>query len=55
MREAVFLILVVLAAACVVVGVAHWSHGAAWIVAGLFLAPIAWLGLAGVADEGEKS
>lgn len=47
MREVVFLLVLALAAACVVVGVAEWSVGLAWIVAGVLLACIAWLGLAG--------
>lgn len=47
MREAGFALVLVLAAACIVVGVAHWSHGVAWCVAGVLLAPIGWLVLGG--------
>lgn len=54
MREIVFLLVLSVAAGCVVVGVASWSPGLAWIVAGLLLAPIAWLGLAGD-DDGKPS
>lgn len=51
MREALFLLALVAAAACVVVGVATWSTGVAWVVAGVLLALIAWLGLAGNDDS----
>lgn len=46
MREVVFLLALMIAAGCVVVGVAHWSVAVAWIVAGVLLAVVAWLALA---------
>ena len=50
MREYLFLLILAIAAACVVVGVAHWSIAVAWIAGGVLLAVIAWLGLAGDDD-----
>lgn len=50
MREVLFLAILTLAAGCMVVGVAHWSPAAAWIVAGVLLACIGWLGLAGAPE-----
>lgn len=47
MRESVFFVMLLVASACVVVGVGHWSHGAAWIAAGLLLAVVTWLILGG--------
>lgn len=46
MRELAFLVVLVAAAACVVIGVAYWSTPVAWIVAGVLLAFLAWFGLA---------
>ena len=48
MREIAFLFVLAVAAGCVVVGVAHWSAPVAWVVAGLLLAGLGWLGLADV-------
>ena len=48
MREVAFLFVLAVAAGCVVVGVAHWSAPVAWVVAGLLLAGLGWLGLADV-------
>ena len=47
MREFLFLLILTVAAACVVVGISFWSTPGAWIVAGVLLACIGWLGLAG--------
>jgi hypothetical protein len=43
MRELLFGLVLFIAAACVVVGVAHYSSGLAWITAGPLLALLAWL------------
>lgn len=43
MREILFGVILFVAAACVVVGVAHYSSGVAWITAGPLLAGLAWL------------
>lgn len=43
MREILFGLVLLIAAACVVVGVAHYSSGVAWITAGPLLAGLAWL------------
>ena len=45
MREVAFLLALCVSAACIVVGVATWSPGLAWIVAGVLLTAIAFLGL----------
>lgn len=47
MREFVFFVVLLIASACVVVGVGHWSSGLAWIVAGVLLSVVAWLALGG--------
>lgn len=47
LRDLALWFVLAVAAACVVVGVAHWSVAVAWIVAGLLLAPLGWLALAG--------
>ena len=47
MREFAFLVILLMAAGCVVVGVASWSPGLAWIVAGVLLACVGWLALGG--------
>lgn len=47
MRVFVFLAALLVSAACVVVGVAHWSFGAAWVLAGVLLAALSWLALGG--------
>lgn len=43
MRAVLFAIALIAAACSVVIGVAHWSAGAAWIAAGLLLVVIAYL------------
>lgn len=62
MRETMFLVALLAASAAIVNGVAHWSAGVAWIVAGVLLAVVAWLVLggepaavpaAGAEDDGE--
>lgn len=45
MREVAFLAVLLCAVACVVVGVAHLSTAAAWVVAGVLLAAWAWFAL----------
>lgn len=47
MRAALFAILLAVAATFVVIGVASWSTGAAWIVAGVELALLSWAVLSG--------
>lgn len=42
MRAALFALCLVLAAVFVVVGISSWSTGAAWIAAGVLLAPLSW-------------
>jgi hypothetical protein len=42
-REIAFGVVLLIAAACLVIGVAHFSVGAAWMVAGVLLAGIGWL------------
>jgi hypothetical protein len=54
MRSVVFALILVAAAASVVVGVAHWSHGAAWVAAGVLGALLGWTMLADSADEAEQ-
>jgi hypothetical protein len=50
MREIAFLVVLLIAAACVVVGVSTWSVGLAWIVGGVLLAATGWLALGGAVD-----
>lgn len=42
-REIAFGVVLLIAAACLVVGVAHFSVGVAWMVGGVLLAGIGWL------------
>ncbi len=55
MREILFAFALVVALASVVVGVAHWSQGAAFIVGGVLLAPLAWSVLADTDDATETA
>lgn len=43
MREALFALVLLVASACVVAGVAQYAPGVAWVVAGVLLASIGWL------------
>lgn len=45
-REIAFGVVLLIAAAFVVVGVAHYSPGLAWVAAGVLLALVGWLVLA---------
>lgn len=47
MRELTFLFVLLIAAACVVLGVSTWSLGLAFVVAGVLLAALGWLALGG--------
>jgi hypothetical protein len=47
MREIFFGLCLLACAAAVVVGVAHWSHGAAFVVAGVLGAVVSFLALSG--------
>lgn len=60
MRDVMFALALIVAAASIVIGVGHWSHGVAFIVAGVLLAVIAWLVLGGetaavAPEDGEAS
>jgi hypothetical protein len=46
MREILFGLALMVCAVFVVVGIAHWSHGAAWVVAGVLGSLVAYLALA---------
>jgi len=47
MRELLFGLSLVACSICVIVGVAHWSPGFAWIIAGLLGALVSFLVLQG--------
>lgn len=42
-REIAFGVVLLIAAACFVIGVAHFAVGAAWMIGGVLLAGIGWL------------
>lgn len=50
MRERIFAVLLALAAGAVVMGVLHFSPGAAWIVGGVLLGLWTWLVFGEVAE-----
>lgn len=50
MRERMLVVLLAVAASLVVVGVAHFSTGAAFVASGLLLAGLAWLVLGEVGE-----
>jgi hypothetical protein len=52
MREVLFGLVLLFASGLVVVGVAHYAPGVAWMVAGALVAGLAWLVLAEDADDG---
>jgi hypothetical protein len=51
-REVLFGLTLLLASVFVVVGVAHYAPGVAWVVAGALLAALSWLVLADGGDGG---
>lgn len=50
MREFLFFLILLVAALCVVVGVAHYAVGVAWIVGGALFAILGWLVVGGESD-----
>lgn len=50
LREIAFGVVLFVSALCVVVGVAHFTAGGAWVAAGVLFAVVGWLVLGDVAE-----